>query len=42
MRIYRWKLIGGLLVPFFLASVDLTIVAAALPFIASHFSKSCF
>lgn len=38
-RVYRWKLIGGLLVPYFLASVDLTIVAAALPFLASHFSK---
>ncbi|KAG5204580.1 tRNA synthetases class II (D, K and N) family protein [Trichophyton interdigitale] len=38
-RIYRWKLIAGLLLPYFLASVDLTIVAAALPFIASHFNK---
>ncbi|KAI1980619.1 hypothetical protein LOZ53_002930 [Ophidiomyces ophidiicola] len=38
-RVYRWKLIGGLLLPYFLASVDLTIVAAALPFIASHFNK---
>lgn len=37
-RVYRWKLIAGLLLPYFLASVDLTIVAAALPFIASHFS----
>jgi hypothetical protein len=39
-RVYRWKLIGGLLLPAFLASVDLTVVATALPFIASHFSKS--
>lgn len=38
-RVYRWKLITGLLLPYFLASVDLTIVAAALPFIASHFSE---
>ncbi|EEP81793.1 conserved hypothetical protein [Uncinocarpus reesii 1704] len=38
-RVYRWKLIFGLLLPYFLASVDLTIVAAALPFIASHFNK---
>ncbi|WEW58276.1 hypothetical protein PRK78_003744 [Emydomyces testavorans] len=38
-RVYRWKLICGLLLPYFLASVDLTIVAAALPFIASHFNK---
>ncbi|KAM5456451.1 hypothetical protein McanMca71_005545 [Microsporum canis] len=38
-RVYRWKLIAGLLLPYFLASVDLTIVAAALPFIASHFNK---
>lgn len=41
-RIYRWKLIAGLLLPYFLASVDLTIVAAALPFIASHFSMTPF
>ncbi|EER29299.1 Major Facilitator Superfamily protein [Coccidioides posadasii C735 delta SOWgp] len=38
-RVYRWKLIFGLLLPYFLASVDLTIVAAALPFIASHFNR---
>lgn len=41
-RVYRWKLIAGLLLPYFLASVDLTIVAAALPFIASHFSMTPF
>lgn len=37
-RVYRWKLIVGLMLPHFLASIDLTIVAAALPFIASDFS----
>ena len=36
-RKYRWKLIAGLVLPFFLASVDLTIVASALPFVASYF-----
>ncbi|KAI9732875.1 MAG: hypothetical protein M1834_003815 [Cirrosporium novae-zelandiae] len=38
-RIYRWKLIGGLMLPYFLASVDTTIVATALTTIASHFNK---
>ncbi|KAK2799138.1 hypothetical protein FQN51_007106 [Onygenales sp. PD_10] len=38
-RVYRWKLIAGLIFPHFLASVDLTIVASALPFIASDFNK---
>ncbi|ODH21702.1 hypothetical protein ACO22_05625 [Paracoccidioides brasiliensis] len=38
-RVYRWKLIIGLLLPYFLASVDLTIVASAMPFIASYFNK---
>ncbi|KZF21408.1 major facilitator superfamily transporter MFS-1 [Xylona heveae TC161] len=38
-RVYRWKLIIGLVLPFFLASLDLTVVATALPFIASHFNK---
>lgn len=36
---YRIKLIAGLVLPYFLASLDLTVVATALPFIASHFSK---
>lgn len=36
-RIYRWKLIGGLVLPDLLSSLDLTIVATATPFIASHF-----
>ena len=29
-RTYRWKLIAGLILPYFLAQVDLTIVASAL------------
>ncbi|EHK48445.1 hypothetical protein TRIATDRAFT_54047 [Trichoderma atroviride IMI 206040] len=36
---YRIKLITGLVLPYFLASLDLTVVATALPFIASHFRK---
>lgn len=36
---YRWKLIISLLIPNMMASMDLTIVATALPTIASHFSK---
>lgn len=39
-RKYRWKLLLLLLPGFFLASLDLTIVATALPFIASHFGMS--
>ncbi|KAI9040046.1 putative MFS multidrug transporter [Aspergillus affinis] len=38
-RIYSWKLIGGLCLPFTLATLDLTIVATAVPSIASHFHK---
>jgi hypothetical protein len=38
-RVYRWKIIPGLLLPFMLASLDLTIISTALPFIASHFGK---
>lgn len=38
-RKYRIKLIAGLVLPYFLASLDLTVVATALPFIASHFGK---
>ena len=42
-RKYRWKLIAGLILPNFLASIELTVLAAALPFIASFFgaSKPC-
>jgi hypothetical protein len=36
---YRIKLIAGLVIPYFLASLDLTVVATALPFIASHFRE---
>ena len=39
VRRYRWRLIIGLLPAYFLASLDLTIVATALPFIASHFGE---
>lgn len=39
-RVYRWKLIAGLVLPDLLSSLDLTIVATATPFISSHFSKS--
>lgn len=38
-RKYRWKVILCLWLPFFLSSLDLTIVATALPFIASHFNR---
>jgi hypothetical protein len=37
-RAYRWKMIIGLLLPNFLAAVDVTIVAPAVPTISSHFS----
>jgi hypothetical protein len=38
IRAYRWRMILGLLLPNFLASVDVTIVAPAIPTISSHFS----
>ncbi|OCT51446.1 Major Facilitator Superfamily protein [Cladophialophora carrionii] len=38
-RKYRWKLLLSLTPAFFVASLDLTIVATALPQIASHFDK---
>lgn len=37
-RRYRWKLLLLLLPGFFTSSLDLTVVATALPFIASHFN----
>ncbi|KAF1970239.1 MFS general substrate transporter [Bimuria novae-zelandiae CBS 107.79] len=37
-NIRRWKLIVGLILPNFLASVDVTIVAPAIPTISSHFN----
>jgi hypothetical protein len=39
-NIRQWKLMLGLALPNFLASVDVTIVAPAIPLISSHFSKS--
>lgn len=36
---YRWKLIAGLCLPFSVQALDATIIAGALPFIASDFSK---
>lgn len=38
-RKYRWKLLLCLMPAFFVASLDLTIVATALPQIASHFGQ---
>ncbi|KKK13292.1 hypothetical protein AOCH_003610 [Aspergillus ochraceoroseus] len=38
-RIYRWKVILGLFLPYMLATIDLTIVATAVPSIASHFGQ---
>ncbi len=38
-RKYRIRIISGIFLPFALASLDLTIVASALPWIASDFSK---
>ncbi|KAL4792678.1 major facilitator superfamily domain-containing protein [Aspergillus venezuelensis] len=38
-RIYRFKLIGALFMPYLLATLDLTIVATSVPFIASHFNE---
>jgi hypothetical protein len=39
MRRYRRKLIFGLFLPFMVQGLDTTIIASALPFIASDFSK---
>lgn len=36
-RVHRWKLILGLFAPFMLQSLDTTIIASALPFIAADF-----
>lgn len=42
-RKYRWRLIMGLLLPSILEALDTTIIAAALSFIASEFSRrTCF
>lgn len=39
-NIRQWKLLFGLLLPNFLAAVDVTIVAPAIPLISSDFSIS--
>lgn len=39
-RVYRWKVVLGLFAPFTLQSLDTTIIASALPFIAKDFSES--
>jgi len=39
MRIYRRKLIAGLFLPFSVQALETTIIAGALPFIASDFSR---
>ena len=39
-RKYRWKMLLLLTPGFMLSSLDLTIIATALPFIASHFGMS--
>lgn len=38
-RAYRWKIVIGLFAPFTLQSLDTTIIASALPFIASDFNQ---
>jgi hypothetical protein len=40
-RKYRWKILVALLLPNFVASLDLTIIATAAPTISSYFS-ACF
>lgn len=37
-NIQQWKLLSGLILPNFLAAVDVTIVAPAIPLISSDFS----
>ncbi len=37
-RRYRWKILFGLVAPFTLQGLDTTIIASALPFIATDFS----
>ncbi|KUI54463.1 hypothetical protein VP1G_01841 [Cytospora mali] len=38
-RVYRWKVVLGLFAPFLLQSLDTTIIASALPFIAKDFNQ---
>jgi hypothetical protein len=37
LRKYRWKIIAGLCLPFLIQALDSTIIAGALPYIASDF-----
>lgn len=39
-KAYRWKVLVSLIIPNIMASMDLTIIATALPTIASHFCES--
>lgn len=39
-RKYRWQLIGGLMLPFITYGLNTTMIAGALPFIASDFRES--
>jgi len=39
MRVYRWKLIVGLFLPFSIQALETTVLAGALPIIASDFSE---
>jgi hypothetical protein len=39
LRIYRCKIVAGLCLPFIVQALDTTIIAGALPFIASDFRK---
>src|SRR5690242_16006178 len=39
-RKYRWKVLLGLMMPFALQALDTTIIASALPFIATDFGES--
>ncbi|KAH8660226.1 major facilitator superfamily domain-containing protein [Xylariales sp. PMI_506] len=39
LRSYRWKVIFGLFGPFALQSLDTTVIASALPFIATDFNE---
>jgi len=39
MRVYRWKLIFGLFLPFSIQALETTVLAGAYPFIASDFGE---
>jgi hypothetical protein len=42
LRKYRWKIIAGLCLPFLIQALDSTIIAGALPYIASDFRMCLF